>query len=452
MGPYTTDGSKKAFERAKLSLAGGVCKGAVGVAAGYGPYPIFVDRGLGSRIYDVDGNEYIDYVCGFGPLILGHRPPKVIEAVKRVLDSSGSILNMPSPLEYEVAERIAQHIPSVDLVRFGCSGGEVVRDAVRAARVYTGREKVVRFEGHFHGLSGIHFSHQPRLEIAGPEDEPRPVASTGGIPKALSDTLIIQPWNNPEVLERTISRHRDNIAAVVTEPVMANCGVIPPREGYLQFLRDITRRYGIVLIFDEIKTGFRLAFGGAAEYYGVMPDLAVYAKALGGGFPLAAIGGTRELMNVFVEDKVWQSGTYTGNLQAVAAAKATLEELEQPGFYQRLNQVSNGLVQGLQEIMDDALVAARVQSVGSLFQIFFTDRPDRPINNYREAVHWAKPARFDIFFQVMRQRGIYFHPQQLGGNPFVSAAHTEQDVQETLERINDAMPVFKEAIARAGVV
>lgn len=447
MKSYTTKKSGELYKRAMSSLAGGVSANSRGPLAGFKPYPIFMERGLGPRLYDVDGNEYIDYVCGFGCLILGHRHPKVIGAAKRALDEQGSLFGTPYALEGEVAAKIVQGIPSMELVRFPCTGGEAVREALRVAKVATGKQKVVRFEGHFHGLHEmIHFSHHPSLEAAGPEDEPRAVPSAGGISEAEGDTLVIQPWNKPEVLERTIAEHKDEIAAVITEPVMANTAVIPPGTGYLQFLRDITARNGILLIFDEVKTGFRLAFGGAQEYYSVRPDLTVFGKAIAGGLPgVSGMGGKRELMELIAEGKVWQSGTYCSNLVGIAAAAAVIQELEQPGFFEGLNLRSQRLASGLEAILQEAGVVARVQRVGSILQILFSDRP---ITNYRDAVKFCRLDQFATFFDVMVRRGLYFHPSQFECW-FVSAAHTDEHIDQTLERVKGAMPAFKEALAKA---
>jgi glutamate-1-semialdehyde 2,1-aminomutase len=444
MQSYSTSKSEEMFERAHRSLPGGVSANARSTLAGYKPYPVFMERGEGARLYDVDGNEYIDYLCGFGPLVLGHRPPSVIEAVKKVLDTTGPLLGAPYPLEQEVANRLVTQIPSMELVRFASTGGEAVREALRLARVYTGKSKVIRFEGQFHGYHGcIHFSHKPPLEIAGPEERPEPVPGTGGIAEGLGTTLIVQPWNRPDVLEQTILEHKDDIAAIITEPVMGNCGVIPPQPGYLEFLRDITQQNDIVLIFDEVKTGFRLALGGAQEYFGITPDVTVFAKALGGGFAcIAGIGGRREMMELIAQGRLWQSGTYASNVVAIAATNAVLDELEQPGFYERLFANSERLKRGLKDILTEAGASVTIQGVGPMFQVFFSDSP---ITNYREAIRFARPEEYTAFYHAMLHNGVFFHPNQFE-NWFVSGAHTEQDIDATLDRTRAAMSAFHAAL------
>ncbi|MFC1908153.1 aspartate aminotransferase family protein [Chloroflexota bacterium] len=434
---YHTRKSEEMFKRTQKSFAGGVGSAARSVGWGFSPYPPFMERGEGSRIYDVDGNEYIDYLCAFGPLMLGHRPKKIIDAVKDVLDTQGSLFGMPHRLEYEVTELLTESVPCLELVRLTNSGAEAIMCVLRLSRAYTGKEKVIKFEGHYHGVTDpIHFSTLPPLAVAGPESAPRSVPATLGIPACLSDTLIVQPWNNPEVLEKTIRNRGHEIAAIIAEPVMGNCGCIPPNEGYLEFLRDITRKNDILLIFDEVITSFRLSLGGAQAYYSVTPDLAVFGKALGCGFPIAGFGGKRDIMELIATNKVAHSGTYNANLLVMAAAKAVLTELKNnKGLYEHLFKMGNAIQKGVVEKIKDAGVSVIAQGVGPMFQILFSDRP---ITNYREAAQFVRPNQYHAFYQSMLKRGVLFHPSQFE-NWFVSAAHNEEDIELTLKRVEDGI-------------
>ena len=434
---YETSKSKEMFEQASKSIAGGVGSIARSVGAGFAPYPVFMERGEGSKIYDIEGNEYIDYLLAFGPLMLGHRPKKVIDAVKNVLDTRGSMLGTPHDLEHEVAQMLIEAVPCLELVRFGNSGSEVVMSAIRLARAYTGKEKIVRFEGQYHGWTDIiHYSASPPLTVAGLEIAPRSVPASPGMAKCLADTIIVQPWNKPEILERTIRNYKHEIAAIITEPVMGNCGCIAPKKGYLEFLRDITAQNDILLIFDEVITGFRLSYGGAQQYYNVVPDLATFAKALGGGFPIAALGGRKDIMDLIATNKVSHSGTYNTSLTVMAAAKAVLTELkDNEVIYEHLFRMGEKTMNGLAKVLNDAGVPVIAQGVGPMFQLWFSERE---ITNYREAVEFSRPNQYAAFYKSMLNRGVLFHPNQLE-NWFVSAAHTDEDVELTLQRAEDAI-------------
>jgi glutamate-1-semialdehyde 2,1-aminomutase len=438
---YQTAKSKELFDRATKSIAGGVGSAARSTIAGYTPYPIFMEYGEGSKIYDVDGNEYIDYLLALGPLIFGHRPKKIIEAVKNELDAHGSMLGTPHQLEYEVAEMMVEAVPSLELVRFGNSGTEVVMSAIRLARAFTGKEKIVRFEGQYHGMSDIvHFSTAPPLTAAGLENAPRSVPASPGIPKCLADTVIVQPWNNPEILEKTIKNHKHEIAAIITEPIMSNCGCILPKDGYLNFLRDLTAKNDMLLIFDEVITGFRVSYGGAQQYYNVSPDLTTFAKALGGGFPVAALGGKRDIMNLIASGKVNQAGTYNSNPLAMAATKATLSELKNnKSLYEHLFKIGDKVSSGIATVLNDAGVPAIARGVGPMFQVWFSEHE---ITNYRESAEFSNPKHYHAFFKAMLKRGVLFHPSQ-SENFFVSTAHTDKDVELTLQIAEDAVKEAK---------
>jgi len=440
MEEFQTIKSKEMFERGRKSLAGGVGSIARSVGAGFAPYPIVMKHGEGPRIYDVDGNEYIDYLMAFGPLSFGHRQKRLIEAVKKVLDATGSMFGVPHPLEYEVAEKFVKDIPSADMVRFGNSGSEVDMVAIRLARAYTGKEKIIRFEGHYHGWTDmIHFSCHPSLSEAGDEDAPNCVPSTSGMLKSIGDSLIIQPWNNFEVLEKTVRERKDEIAAIITEPVMGNTGCIEPKKGYLEFLRKITRENDILLIFDEVITGFRFSLGGAQEYYNVTPDISTFAKALGAGFPVAAICGRKDIMELIAENKVAHSGTYNTSPLVMAAVKTVLTELEENPPYEKLLHLGEKIRKGMEKIIRDAGVSVFAQGVGPMFQIWFSDRP---ITNYREAIKYSKQDQYFAFYQAMLKRGVFFNPGQLE-NWFISTAHTDEDIDITLEKTKGAIKEAK---------
>jgi len=440
MKEFRTIKSKEMFERGRKNLAGGVGSSARSVEAGYTPYPIVMKYGKGSRIYDVDGNEYIDYLMALGPLSFGHRQKKLIEAVKKVLDTTGSMFGTSHPLEYEVAEKIVKDIPSADMVRFGNSGSEVVMAAIRLARAYTRKDKIIRFEGHYHGWTDmIHFSCHPSLSEVGDEDAPNCVPETLGMLKSIGDSLIIQPWNNFEVLEKTVRDRKDEIAAIITEPVMGNTGCIEPKKGYLEFLRKITRENDILLIFDEVITGFRFSLGGAKEYYNVIPDISTFAKALGAGFPVAAICGRKDIMELIAENKVLQAGTYNTNPLAMAAAKTVLTELEENPPYEKLFRLGEKIKRGMEKIIRGAGVSVFAQGVGPMFQIWFSDRT---ITNYREAIKYSKKDQYLAFYQAMLKRNVFFNPEQFE-IWFISTAHTDEDIDITLEKTKGAIKEAK---------
>ena len=433
---YNDSTSKTLFETAQRSLAGGVGSGARSPAVGFAPYPIFMECGKGSRIYDVDGNEYIDCMLAFGPLILGHRPAPVIQAVTEQLSERGSMFGTPHRLEQVVCEKIIAAVPSAELVCFENSGSEAVLAALRLARAYTGKEKIVRFEGHYHGWTDvIHISAWPPLPAAGLARAPWPVRGSAGIPELQTELVIPQPWNAPEILEETIRRHRHEIAAVITEPIMGNSGCIPPKPGYLEFLRKVTAENDIVLIFDEVITGFRVALGGAQAYYNVIPDLTTMGKALGAGFPLAAVAGKREIMQLVARGEVFQGGTYCTSPLVMSAASAALDELAKPGTYEHLFEIGESLGNGLAEVVCRAGFPAVCQGVGPIFQIFFSEGP---VHDYREAKSMVRAEPYTAFCQALRRRGVLAHPAALE-TWFVSTAHTREDVATILTRAEDAI-------------
>ena len=396
------------------------------------------DRGDGARFWDVDGNSFIDYSLGYGPLIFGHRPKAVTDAVVDVITNRGIQFTFPYDLEADVGRLIVEAVPGVDLVRFCTTGTEAVSAALRLARAYTGRNKVIKFEGHYHGWTDSTFiSCHPSLAKAGPEDRPNAVPGSLGTPQAAADLFIPLPWNNPNLVAQTFRERGHEIAAVLTEPIMCNCGVIAPSEGYLEALRDITRRHQALLIVDEVKTGFRVGLGGAVEHYGVEADVVVWAKALGAGYPVAAFGGSRDVMAMEADNTVMHGGTYNAHTVAMAAAKSTLETMHgEPRLFADLWRRGERLREGLEDAARSASHDAVCQGVGPLLQLFFTDGATS-INNYREAATHVDMDKFSTFQGALQDRGFYIHPDPLECF-YMSTAHTDEDVENTIEAAKEA--------------
>ncbi len=424
----------------KSRLAAGVGSAARGRLAGYRT-PISIDRTDGATVTDVDGRVLIDYVMALGPLIHGHRPTQVRAAVNAALDRYGSMIGFGHELEEQAANLVAGSVPGIDLVRFSNSGTEAVMMAARIARATTGRPLIVRFEGHFHGWSDVlQWSVKPPLAQAGPPDAMRAVPGALGIPGELAETLIVLPWNDEESLERLLVERGDQVAAVITEPLMANCGCIEPRPGYLARIRELTKACGSLLIFDEVVTGFRLALGGAQEFYGVTPDLTTLAKALGGGFPVSAVGGTFEAMDLVATERLPYLGTYNTNPLCMAAVVATVQALHEPGAYESLHAIGDRLASGLAAEFRSAGVPTTIRGHGPVFQLWFTDEV---AYTYRDAVAQAKPDFYRAFHQAMLDRGILIHPSQYE-HLFVSTAHTDEHVDRTLEAAHGAVAEIRE--------
>lgn len=424
-----TSRSAKLFDAACGPIPGGVNSTARATWAGWTPYPLFVERGEGSHLRDVDGNEYIDYLLGLGPMLLGHRPPRVTQAVVDFIEQRGTVFALPTSDEARLAQKIIAAVPCVEQVRLCNTGTEAVLYATRLARAFTGRPKLIRFEGMYHGFSDqVYWSKHPDIAKAGPDAHPVPVPQGPGLPRGVEANLIILPWNDADALADAIKREGDSIAAVITEPVMCNTGCILPKPGYLEAMRELTMRHGIVLLFDEVITGFRLGLGGAQARFGVTPDLAVFAKGLGGGFPVAACGGRADIMALVAEGKVSMAGTYNANGIAIAAANAALDELATPGLFAKLDALSDALRLGLDEVLRDAGLPASVVGLGPLMQVWFARAP---IHNYRDAERHADQRLFDRWWRGMLARGVLFHPGAYE-NLFVSTAHTREDIAETL--------------------
>jgi len=407
------------FTRAQESIPGGV-NSPVRAFRGVGGVPRFIARGQGSSIYDVDGNEYIDYICSWGPLILGHRPPDVIEALTAVLDV-GTSFGAPTGREVELAELIVDAVPSVEMVRLVNSGTEATMSALRVARGFTGRTLTVKFEGCYHG-------HVDSLLVkAGSGVATLGIPDTAGVPKEFADTTIALPYNDLDRVEQVFSERGDKIAAVITEPVSGNMGCVPPQPGFLEGLRRITERHGSLLIFDEVMTGFRLSYGGAQQLYGITPDLTTMGKIIGGGLPLAAYGGRADIMKkVAPVGPIYQAGTLSGNPLAVTAGIAMLHYLEQhPEVYDTLEERAAQLTSYVPE-------GVCVNRVGSMFTFFFQPGP---VTDFESAKR-SDTARFGRFFHFLLDHGVYFPPSQFEAG-FLSAAHTDRDIAKTMSTIRE---------------
>lgn len=424
-----THRSGQLFAAACKPIPGGVNSTARATWSGWNPYPLFIDHGKGSHLTDVDGNTYIDYLLGLGPMLLGHCPPRVTQAVVDFIQQRGTVFALPTADEAKLADKIIAAVPSVEQVRLCNTGTEAVLYATRLARAFTKRPKLIRFEGMYHGFSDqVYWSKHPDIAKAGPDAHPVPVPQGPGLPHGLDENLVILPWNDVAALEDAIKREGGAIAAVITEPVMCNTGCILPKPGYLEAMRELTARHGIVLLFDEVITGFRLGLGGAQKRLGIKPDLSVFAKGLGGGFPVAACGGRADIMALVAEGKVSMAGTYAANGIAIAAANAALDELATPGLFARLDKLSDELRLGLDKVLKDAGLPAYVVGLGPLMQVWFAREP---IHNYRDAERHADQKIFDRWWRGMLARGVLFHPGAYE-NLFVSTAHTQADIQQTL--------------------
>jgi glutamate-1-semialdehyde 2,1-aminomutase len=406
--------SELLFERAQRIIPGGV-NSPVRAFRSVGGNPPFIARGEGSHIFDADGNQYIDYVGSWGPLLLGHRHPEILAALERAM-AIGTSFGAPTEQEIELAEAIRDAVPSCEMVRLVNSGTEATMSAIRVARGFTGRDLTVKFEGCYHG-------HVDSLLVkAGSGLATLGIPDTRGVPVGFSDTTIALPFNSKDAVEEAFQKHGSRIASVIVEPVVGNMGCVPPAPGFLEALREITARHGALLIFDEVMTGFRVAFGGAQQRYGIHPDMTTLGKVIGGGLPIGAYGGRDEIMKcVAPVGPVYQAGTLSGNPLAVAAGLAMLRHLKShPDIYTQLETRAA-------ELAASAPAGVTVNRVGSMFTFFFTDRP---VTDY-ESAKLSDTAKFGKFFRLMLERGIYLAPSQFEA-AFLSAAHTAEDIAKTV--------------------
>ncbi len=419
------------FQRALQRLPGGV-NSPVRAFKSVGGEPFFTAQADGAYLWDVEGHRYIDYVGSWGPMIVGHNHPQVREAVARAI-GDGLSFGTPCAAEVTMAETMAELIPSIDMLRMVNSGTEATMSAIRLARGATGRSKIVKFEGCYHG-HGDSF-----LVKAGSGALTFGVPTSPGVPKASADLTLTLPYNDVDAARALFAEHGDDIAGLIIEPVAGNMNCILPRAGYLQELRALCTRHGAVLIFDEVMTGFRVALGGAQAHYGVTPDLSTFGKIIGGGMPVGAYGGRRELMQqVAPAGPIYQAGTLSGNPVAMAAGLAMLELVRRPGFHEQLAVKTQLLVEGLQQIADEAGLAFSTNWIGGMFGLFFAEGK---VETYAQATA-ADSARFNRFFHGMLRRGVYLAPSAFEAG-FMSSAHSEQDIADTLE-------IAREALREAG--
>lgn len=425
--------SAELFDRAQKILVGGV-NSPVRAFRAVGGTPLIVDRAKGSRLTDVDGREYIDYVCSWGALILGHADPDVVAAVS---DQAlrGTSYGMTSPLEIDLGERIARAIPSIERIRFVSSGTEAAMSAVRAARAFAKRDLILKFEGGYHGHADSF------LVEAGSGLATFGISSSAGVPESLARLTLNAPYNDISAVERLFNGLPSKIGAVIVEPVAANMGVVAPAPGFLDALRRITARDGAILIFDEVISGFRIGLGGAQAAFNVRPDMTVLGKIIGGGLPVAAYGGRHEIMELISPvGPAYQAGTLSGNPLAMRAGLATLSKLEVPGFYTALNARTERLAAGLRAALLESGVSANLNTVGSLLTLFFAEEP---VRNYSGAKK-SDTSRFAAFFREMLARGIFLPPSQFEAL-FVSAAHTDDDIDRTLSAARASLQAISAA-------
>ncbi len=387
------------------------------------PCAIFADKAKGSHIWDVDGNKYIDYRLGFGPVILGHSHPAVRDAVHRA-ENKGQIFALNNELEIAVAKKIISMVPCAEKIRFANSGTEATMATLRVARGYTKKDKIVKFAGHYHGTND-YLLYSTEVPFGWPLS--RPIASSLGIPSLLKELIIIEEWNNFQSIEQTLRKHHKEIAAVICEPVMGNAAVIPPMHGYLQHLRELCTKYDVLLIFDEVKTGFRLAPGGAQQYFKVTPDLGAFAKSLGNGYPIAAIAGRSEVMDMIGAKKVFHGGTYSSNPVSLTAASATLDLLKKGHVYDHIGSYGTRLMQGIAKLFRDYKIPGLVQGFPGMFQFLFIDHDVNTYNDLKD----ADMQQFANLHTHLLRHGVMLDEDN--EEPiFISASHTNKDLQHTL--------------------
>jgi glutamate-1-semialdehyde 2,1-aminomutase len=412
--------SQQLYQQALKLIPGGV-NSPVRACKSVGAAPLFIDRADGCHIFDADGNRFVDYIGSWGPMILGHRHPAVIEAIAGVLQR-GTSFGAPMDSEIQLAQMVIDAYPSVDMVRMVNSGTEATMSAVRLARAATNRQIVVKFDGCYHGHADT------LLVAAGSGVATLGIPGSPGIPESIARHTLSLPFNDIDSVQKVMEQQGENIACIIVEPVAGNMGLVTPIVGFLEALKELSQKYGSILVFDEVMTGFRVAPGGAQSLYGISPDLTCFGKIIGGGLPVGAYGGRQDLMDhIAPQGSVYQAGTLSGNPIAMAAGIATLEQISQDGFYESLEEKSQRLAGGLSNAAENAGIPASVSHIGSMLGMFFTDQD---IKNFDDAKK-CDLEMFSAFYNGMRTNGIYIAPSQFEVL-FVSAAHTSEDIEQTI--------------------
>ncbi len=413
--------SQMLFNRALKLIPGGV-NSPVRACKSVGADPVFINHAQGCLIFDADGNHYIDYIGSWGPLILGHRHPAVIEAITSVLER-GTSFGAPIDLEVQLAQMVIEAVPSVEMVRMVNSGTEATMSAVRLARGVTQRDTIIKFDGCYHGHADT------LLVAAGSGVATLNIPGSPGVPESVAQHTLSLPYNDTDCLKKVMEKQGESVACIIVEPVAGNMGLVPPAQGFLEALGELADRYGSILIFDEVMTGFRVAYGGAQALYGVTPDLTCFGKIIGGGLPVGAYGGKHELMSkIAPQGSVYQAGTLSGNPVAMAAGIATLEQIQKDGFYEALDAKAEQLLSGLEQAAIKADIPVQAKRVGSMLGLFFNDKE---VQNFDDA-RTCDLDRFSAFYNGMRQNGIYIAPSQFEAL-FISSAHETEHIETTIK-------------------
>ncbi|SNQ60342.1 aspartate aminotransferase family protein [Candidatus Methanoperedens nitratireducens] len=400
----------------------------------FGPCSIFIEKAVGSYIWDVDGNEYIDYRLGYGPVIIGHSYKEIHDAV-HLADEKGLVYASDNELMIEVAKTICRFVPSIKMLRFASSGTEATMGAIRVAKAFTKKDKIIKFEGHYHGWhDAVSFSTKPGYHCAR-----EAIPASLGISNGMSNYTLVCEWNNFESIERKVKDNYKDVAAIITEPVMGNASAIPPNEGYLKYLRELCDEYGILLIFDEVKTGFRLGKGGAQGLFNVTPDLSTFAKSMGNGYPIAAFGGRKDIMELIGPGKVMHGGTYSANPVSLTACKATLKELDKSSVWDSLYSYGKKMMKGIDEILEDHKIPHVVHGFPTMFQFLITDK--ERITAYRDLAFCDMKMFTKVQYELLK-RGVMVDEDGEEAI-YTSCSHSSEDLDKTLEALDDALGDLK---------